>query len=525
MAPRLIRLAATALAALLAAGAAAQSVVTSPRPDDVDVTIYRDPDRSPGDPLERGFPTGYALISETRRIDIPAGDSEIRFEGVAAGLVPQSVIVSGLPDGLVERNRDAFLLSPGTLLDRSTGRRVTLRRTSVATGRVREMDAVIRTGADGAVVIETADGFEALRCTGLPDTIVYAEVPLGLSPRPTLSVRTRARQPVSATVTLAYLATGFDWQADYVATLSPDGSRMELFAWLTLASGDETSFPNADTQAVAGRVNWERTEPQEVEAAPIELRCWAHSTTSDIPLEGFERTPLAPPPPVVMQNEEFIVVTGSRIENRNLESFSPVMTLSAQQETLGDVKLYRIPEPVTIAARSQKQVALLQRPDVTVETIYRGGIFFHAAGNGPQAARRYVTARNHTEQGLGLPLPSGSVSLFVEREGRPLLIGEGAIDDLAVGQELEIDFGAVPGITTELRELPRPAGRRPGPIGQFEYVVRSDRAETIRFEAEVGMEDFRAGERLGRRDGRPLWSVTLPPHGTAILRFRARRSH
>ena len=80
-------------------------------------------------------------------------------------------------------------------------------------------------------------------------------MPPGLSARPTLSVRARSGRAVTATVTLSYLASGFDWQADYVATLSEDGSRIDLFAWLTLASTDETSFVDADTQAVAGRLN------------------------------------------------------------------------------------------------------------------------------------------------------------------------------------------------------------------------------------------------------------------------------
>ena len=172
--------------------------------------------------------------------------------------MPQSAIVTGFPEGIIERNRDAYLLSPATLLDRSLGRRVHLRRTSRATGAVREQEAVIRSGADGAVVLQTAEGFEALRCTGLTETLVYPAVPEGLSARPTLSVRARASQAATATVTLSYLASGFDWQANYVAELSRDGRRVDLFAWLTLASMDETSFPNADTQAVAGRLNREQ---------------------------------------------------------------------------------------------------------------------------------------------------------------------------------------------------------------------------------------------------------------------------
>ena len=45
-----------------------------------------------------------------------------------------------------------------------------------------------------------------------------------------------------------------------------------------------------------------------------------------------------------------IVVTGTRVQEVMLRSPSPV-TMVAQQEELGDLKLYRIPEPVTVAVK------------------------------------------------------------------------------------------------------------------------------------------------------------------------------
>ena len=45
--------------------------------------------------------------------------------------------------------------------------------------------------------------------------------------------------------------------------------------------------------------------------------------------------------------------------------------MQAQQEDLGDLKLYRIPEPVTVAANSQKQVALIEQAAVKVDNVYR----------------------------------------------------------------------------------------------------------------------------------------------------------
>ena len=203
----------------LSARGGAQAIVTSPDPDGVAVTVYRNPDRGL-EPLNLGWLGGYALVSETRHVRLPAGDSELRFEGVTSGIVPQSAIVTGMGEAVLEKNRDARLLSPGALLDASLGERLTLRRTDKATGKVREQEAIVRATSDG-VVIQTPAGIEALRCTGLPETLDTSQVPPGLSAKPTLSVRVRSPEPVERDVTLSYITNNFDWQANYVAELSP----------------------------------------------------------------------------------------------------------------------------------------------------------------------------------------------------------------------------------------------------------------------------------------------------------------
>src|SRR3954447_2277077 len=179
----------------LAASAAlhAQAIVTSSGPDRVAVTVYRNGDRGL-EPLNLQWLGGYALVSETRRVRLPAGESELRFQGVTSGILPQSAIVTGLGEAVLEKTRDARLLSPGALLDASLGERLTLRRTSAATGKTVVEDAIVRATSDG-VVIQTAAGVEALRCTGIPETMLAPRVPVGLSAKPTLSVRVRSPEP------------------------------------------------------------------------------------------------------------------------------------------------------------------------------------------------------------------------------------------------------------------------------------------------------------------------------------------
>jgi hypothetical protein len=466
--------------------------------------------------MELRWLNGFALVTEVRRIAIPAGQADIRFEGVAGGIVPESAIVTGLPDGVVEKNQDAYLLSPASLLDRSLGQRVHLRRTSLATGAVRDQDAIVRSAPDGAVVLQTAEGFEALRCTGLPETIVYEGVPEGLSAKPTLSVRTHSTRAIEATVTLAYLASGFDWQANYVANLSPDGSRADLFAWVTLANGDETTFVRANTQTVAGRLHREERQSLSGPATrdALTLRCWPAATTSDIP-EIIP--PLPPPPPMVdaMAAEEIVV--GGMLPRAMLKQNSPV-AIAVVPEELGDLKLYRVPEPVTVASNSQKQVALLEKTGVKVETIYRSSIW---SGIDDELLRpiRVLKTKNRTQEGLGLPLPAGGVVLFGEGRERPVLLGEGSVDDKAIGEDVEIKLSEATGV---LAHVVRTAGTDES--GDYQLTVSNDQARPVKFEAEFGTqwdELFPASRaKIGRRNGRPLWSVTVPANGTATLSYR-----
>jgi hypothetical protein len=361
------------------------------------------------------------------------------------------------------------------------------------------------------VVLETPAGVEALRCTGLAETLVYDQVPAGLVARPTLSVRVRSERPAAATVNLSYLASGFDWQADYIAELSPDRRRMDLFAWMTLANGDETGFANADTQAVAGQLNRTESERRVAGASPLTLNCWpAGTTTSD--LRSMVPPPAAPPPPPLAMMDE-IVVTGTLMRNPNIEASSPV-TVVGEEEILGDLRLYRIPVPVTVAGRSQKQVGLLNRPGVPIRIVYR-----HRGGSERTAgAVPVVTAVNRVSDKLGIALPAGQVAFFEQVAGRRILVGQGRTRDLAVGEEVEIELDASADV--QVREIREQAFEGGG--GDYRLTATNAKDLPVPFEAELPTRarELARGAKLGERDGRPLWRVTIPANASVTLRYR-----
>jgi hypothetical protein len=495
-------------ASLFASQAGAQAIVTSRSPERVAVTIYRDPDRGTN-PFNLGWLGGYALVSETRHVRIPAGESDLRFEGVTSGLVPQTAIVTGLGAAVLEKNRDARLLSPGGLLDASLGQRLILRRTNKRTGAVRVQDAIVRATNDG-VVIQTAAGIEALHCTGLNETLLARSVPSGLSATPTLSVRVRSAEAIERDVMLSYISNNFDWQADYVADLSPDGHSMRLFGWMTLANGDDTGLIDAATQAVAGKLNRNRVYVEAGRATPIAQGCWPEGTTDQISGEvsaGLDA------------NAESIVVTGTRMQAVSAPAPPPppppapaLAKVMAVQERLGDVRLYRIPISVTVAARSQKQVALLDQPSVTVEPVLR---LRPVIGQFERGFDRVLRTRNNAAHGLGLALPAGKLELFQTGGGRRLLVGEAQTDDRTIGEKVEYVIGE--STQVRARQVPIKYGHGDG------YALTATNADPASHMIEVELPNNAkaiAGGTLTRRDGWLLWKVAVPRNGKRELRYR-----
>lgn len=502
------------LAPLAAHGQA--PVVTSAGPDKVAVTLYRDPNRGEGE-IDRDSPSAFALISETRTITLPPGVATVRFEGVAGGIVPQSAILFGTEQR--ERNRDAGLLSQAGLVDAYTGQQVILRRTDRATGKQVEERATIRSAAN-RLVLQTPRGVEAVYCSGLAQTLLYPGAPATLSAKPVLTMTTRDQPGGQVTVTLAYIATGFDWDATYIGTLAPDGDGLELFAWLTMASGDETSFVDATTAAVAGRINRSDDSRDDLGRAALAnarwvnrtSQCWPQGTTSDV--RSIAPPPMPAPAPMAMEMDmegSDIIVTGSR---RSLAAASlQSVPITAITENLGDLKLYRIPVPVTVAARSQKQVAFLANRRIKGALIYRAKTSW-GDPNDPQLLFRF---KNTKANGLGTPVPAGKAVLYQDSSWGRQLVGVSNVPDKTIDEEVELVFGEADNVTVEHDSDTIDKGDR------YTVTVRNANPFPVRFELEFANDPDRvlrrASTKLTKKPGKSVMRVTVPANGTKELRY------
>ncbi len=540
------------LLAIAALPAAADEVqVVSPRPDSVSVTIYRDL---------------FALVTETRTVDLPAGPVTLVFDGVVDTLLPQSAVVSDANRAVDESNYDFERLTPANLLKKSIGREVTLWRTNPATGRARQVVATIVSANTNGVVFRTADGAEALHCSGLPERLDFQEIPGDLKREPQLSIRLAAGTAGKRQVRVSYLAHGFGWQANYVATL---GQRMDLLGWITLNNFTGASFRNASVQVVAGKLNLldeddggtsvfgatanygggdelegmrdDRIEEMqdEIDKAPDDVEyfsgCYPMGSRKEIRREAvpiidsdsYLRESLQP-----MQGEELeeVVVTGYRAS-------------MAVRENLADYQMYRLPEPTDLQARQTKQVAFLHKADVRYDRFYSvrltqlGDIERH--DEDPLTPSAMVGWTNRESDGLGEPLPGGRVRFFEPGATGLVFIGEDRIADKAVGTPVELTCG----IATDLDF----SVDGPGSIDDMEFStgamimalitrraylpvnlrVTSAKPAPVTFEVRQApledMADFRvkgASLPTQRKAGDWMWRFTVPAHGEATLSYK-----
>jgi hypothetical protein len=337
------------------------------------------------------------LVKETRELELPAGESVIRFEDVAARIDPRTVAVHSTsePDRLsvIEQNYVFDLISPEKLMEKYVGREVELV----------ESDPKLRTQVTRATLLST-NGGPVYRvgdriALGHPGRVVLPALPEELYARPTLLWRLANRGGGRHTIEVSYLTGGLGWEADYVALVNADDTQADLTAWVTLTNSSGTRYDDATLKLVAGDVH--RAEP-----------------------------PALP-------------------ELRDMRAERPMMAPRFAEEGLFEYHLYSLDRPTTLADNETKQMELLAARDVPIAKRYvvaaQPAWFRSPLGDLARdvPVRVVLELRNDQASRLGMPLPAGVVRLYKQdRAGAEQLVGEDRIQHTPKDEQVRLQAGS-----------------------------------------------------------------------------------
>ena len=422
-----------------------------------------------------------ALVKDTREFPLPAGESALRFEDVAAKIDPRTVAVRSTtaPDalGVVEQNYVFDLISPRKLMDKYVGHDVELV----------ETDENLKTATTKAVLLSNNDGpvyrIGDKIAIGHPGRVVLPALPDELYARPTLLWRLANDGPPRHRVEVSYLTGGLSWAADYVAVVNGDDTKLDLTGWVTLTNTSGTRYDDAMLKLVAGQLNRAKVEqPFAAETMALTRRAAPKFT-----------------------EEEFF-----------------------------EYHLYTLDRRTTLADNETKQMRLLAGNDVPLKKTYlivgQPAWFRSRLGDLGRdlPVSVFLELKNDAASHLGMALPAGTVRLYKQdKSGAEQLIGEDSIRHTPKDEVVRLKAGdAFDIVATRTQTDFRQTNSKPYNVeAAFEVKIRNHKKEavtvTLREPAGGDWKVIESSHKAIKVDAATIgFDVPVPADGEAVVTYR-----
>ena len=198
----------------------------------------------------------FALIQETRDIELPRGLVAVEYRDVARFIEPSSLILrsGGHGDGqflVLEQSYQRKLINRNSLLTSYLGKKITYsRNVANQTGE----ETVVREGELLAInpeIVRFPEGVEI----DPEGTISVPALPENLELKPVLKWLLDNKVKGFRSLQTSYLTDNIGWQADYVVMLDENKMNFDLDSWITINNQSGTEFKDVKIQVVAGEVN------------------------------------------------------------------------------------------------------------------------------------------------------------------------------------------------------------------------------------------------------------------------------
>jgi len=456
------------------AAAAESGATTQKDQTDLSVTVYN---------------SNLALVRDVRQIRVQSGVFPLRFEDVAANIMPQTVHFRSLTDpaklGVLEQNYEYDLLDQNSLLKKFVGRDLLVMHSEV------EPDGHVKPIVSKATLISDNNGQTVWK---IGDEIVtsaqpysYPNVPADLYSHPTLIWTLENRGAEAQKVEASYLTSNMNWNADYVLTVSRDEKSADLDGWVTLINNSGVAYNNARLQLVAGNVHRE-------EAQLDVLRAYKAA---------------------------------------NMEMAAAPAQF--QQENFSEYHLYTLERRTSIQNNETKQISLLTGSNIPVEKYLsvEGQQYWFRNPQGignpiPQPVKVFYKFRNDQKSNLGMPLPAGTVRVYqADSKGALQFTGENAITHTPKDEDVRVYVGDAFDVVCERKAMDYK--KIASNVAEFEYQVtlrnHKDGPVTVEVREPVGgdWEVINSNYKWTKLDATTLgFSIAVEKDGSATLDYRVR---
>ena len=496
-----VRVVVVLLSALLLAGPA--------RAGEVQLTIYN------GE---------FALIKETRALDLQQGVGEVRFSDVTSLLEPDSVVLRDRksPGGLriLEQNYEADPLSEASMLRRSEGKTLRFRTVNPATGAVEfTTGKLVRAGYGGSAPgwrmarglppfgVEGAALSPIVEIDGrylfdLPGQPLFDALGEGAILRPTLLWKLWSDRAGKRDAEVSYMSGGLRWEATYNLVAPEKGDAFDLVGWVTMENGSGAEFRDARIKLMAGEVS-------KVQPAMDMMRM------------------------KTMVAMEAAAAPGPQVTEKAFDEYH----------------LYTLAEPTTLREREVKQVEFCRADAVPGQRMYVydgaqmamfGGWDVEQMRTNPAYGNHgntdvftMVEFRNSKQVGLGIPLPRGTMKLYrADSDGSREFIGENTIDHTPADETVRLYLGNAFDIKGERRQTDfKVDSSRETATEAFEISVRNHNKEAVEVRVVehlyrwTGWKIALSSDPYDKKDARTIeFRVKVPPDGEKVVTYRVNYS-
>ncbi len=370
---------------------------------------------------------GYALVRHDREIELTSGRNHVRFTDVAGMIDPTTVSFQSLTDPLgtrvVEQNFQFDLVSTQKLMQKFVDREISVEQTRDQ--KVETFSGTLLASQDG-ILLRQADG--SVRSIPHNSGVVLPSLPGGLITRPTLVWDVATRKSGMHNVRVAYQTTGITWWTDYNLAYKEgtdaNACKLDIGAWVSILNQSGAGYPEAKIKLIAGDVHRAPQPPSAAAGRAVMAMKMADATE----VAGFE------------------------------------------EKTFFEYHLYTLGRPSTLPDNSTKQIELF--PAVAAVACEKTLVYYGQDGNyfgyggspytdrnfgltGNKKVDTYLSFKNTTDNGMGVPMPSGRVrvSKLDAADGSMEFIGEDRIDHTPKNETILLKLGSAFDVVGERKQV------------------------------------------------------------------------